>query len=101
MLKGPDVTSGSRASAVLTRPYSGSSSRIQLSVTVNGGRKNAAQNANSTQARPGRAAPGQGGPGEEPGHQHRERQGDELPHEGDGEGVDEGRAEARLAQGRP
>jgi len=42
---------------VLTRPYSGSSSRIQLRVTVNGGKKKAAQNANSIQARPGSARP--------------------------------------------
>src|SRR5262245_39743281 len=44
-----------RASEVLISPYSGSSRRIQLNVTVSVGRKNAAQNANSSQLRPGRS----------------------------------------------
>jgi hypothetical protein len=55
MLNGPLPTPGSQASAVLISPYSGSSRRIQLSVTVSGGRKNAAQNANSSQRPPGRS----------------------------------------------
>jgi hypothetical protein len=55
MLNGPEPTKGSRASQVLTRPYSGSRRRIQLRVTVNGGRKKAAQKANSIQPRPGRS----------------------------------------------
>ncbi len=55
MLNGPEPTNGRAAIDVLTSPYSGSRSRIQLSVTVNGGRKKAAQNANSIQPRPGRS----------------------------------------------
>ncbi len=71
-----------RRATVLTSPYSGSRSRIQLSVTVNGGRKKAAQNANSIQL-----AAGQVGAREQPGDEHRERQREELPREGDGERV--------------
>jgi len=43
------------ASHVFTSPYSGSRRRIQLNVTVKGGRKKAAQKANSIQLRPGRS----------------------------------------------
>ncbi len=53
MLNGAVPTS--LASDVLIRPYSGSSRRIQLRVTVKLGRKNAAQKANSSQRRPGRS----------------------------------------------
>ena len=55
MLNGPLPTMGSDASAVLINPYSGSSRRIQLRVTVSGGRKKAAQKANSIHRRPGRS----------------------------------------------
>ena len=55
MLNGPRPRNGSAARLVLIRPYSGSSRRIQLSVTVSGGRKNAAQKANSIHRRPGRS----------------------------------------------